>query len=118
MSGPDSPSPLRARRLWRLASIVALVALTALALSGTIESLQSGAMMMLPALALALALLLRPYLGAGAIAWLHARRARPRRIAARVAVPLPSRVPVARGGRLIAVSLAGRAPPPALAGCR
>jgi hypothetical protein len=118
MSGPDSPSPLRARLLWRLALIVALVALTGLALGGTIESLQSGAMMMLPALALAVAVLARPYLGAGAIARLRGSGTRPRRVAARMAVPLRPRSRVARGGRLIAVALAGRAPPPALAGCR
>lgn len=118
MSGPDFSSPLRARGLWRVALIVALVALTALALSGTLASLQSGTMTILPALALAVALLLRPYLGAGAIARLHARRARPRRVAVRLAAPPRRRGRVARGGRLIAVSLAGRAPPRALAGCR
>ena len=118
MSGPDSPSPLRVRRLWRLALIAALLALTALALSGAIESLQSGAMMMLPALALAVALLLRPYLGERALARLQTRQARSRRVAEHEAgLPRP-RTRVARGGRLIAASLAGRAPPPALAGCR
>jgi hypothetical protein len=109
---------LRVRLLWRLAPIVALIALTALALSGVVESLQGGAMMMLPALALAVVMLVRPYLGAGAIARLGARRARRPSMAARVAMPLRPRIRVARGGRLIAVALAGRAPPSALAGCR
>ncbi len=106
------------RLLWRLALIVALIALTALALSGAVESLQSGAMMMLPAFALAVVMLVRPYLGEGAIARLHARRARRPSEAARVAMPRCPRIRVARGGHLIALALAGRAPPPALAGCR
>ncbi len=118
MSGLGSLWRLRVRLLWRLALIVALIALTALALSGVVESLQGGAMMMLPALALAVVMLVRPYLGAGAIARLRARRAGRPSVAARVAMPPCPRIRVARGGRLIAVALAGRAPPSALAGCR
>jgi hypothetical protein len=108
----------RARVIWRLALAFALVALTALALSGAIESLQSGAMMVLPALALAVVMLVRPYLGEGAIARLHARRQRRPRTVGPVAVRPRPHAGIARGGRLIAMSLAGRAPPFAFAGCR
>jgi hypothetical protein len=118
MSGLDSPLRLQARLRWRLALVVASIALTALALSGTVESLQSGAMMMLPALVLAVVLLLRPYLGERTMMRLHARRARRPGVAAPLVVSLRSRVQVARGGRLIAAALAGRAPPLAFAGCR
>ncbi len=118
MSSLGSLLRLRARLLWRLALIVALIALTALALSGAVESLQSGAMMMLPAVALAVVMLVRPYLGEGTIARLRARRARRPRGAARVAMPSRPHIRAARGGRLIAVALAGRAPPVAHAGCR
>jgi hypothetical protein len=119
MSGLGSLRRLRLRSLWRLVSIVALIVLTALALSGVVESLQGGAMMMLPALALAVVMLVRPYLGAGTIARLRARRAERPSVAAGVERPPRPRTRVARGGRLIAVALAGRAPPPsALVGCR
>jgi hypothetical protein len=107
------------RVLWRVALIFVTVALAALALSGAIDPLQSGALTMLPALALAVMMLTRPYLGERAIARLRARRPRrPRRRrvgATASARPHPSAV-VARGGRLIAVALAGRAPPLAHAG--
>jgi hypothetical protein len=108
----------RARVIWRLALALALVALTALALSGVIESLQSGAMMVLPTFALAVVMLVRPYLGEGVIARLHARRAKRPSVARAVAAPPRPRTDVARGGRLIAVALAGRAPPSVLVDCR
>ncbi len=108
----------RARVVWRLALALALIALTALALSGAIESLQSGAMMVLPALALVVVMLVRPYLGEDTIVRLRTRRAHRRSMAAPVSVAQRPRMLVARGGRLIAVALAGRAPPLALAGCR
>ena len=63
----------RARAVWRLALVLALAALAALALSGVIE-LQSGALTMLPALALAVVMLTRPYVGERVIARLRARR--------------------------------------------
>ncbi len=119
MGGLGSLLRWRGRLLWRLALIVALIALTALALSGVIESLQSGAMMVLPALVLAVVMLVRPYLGEGAIARLHARRARRPNVATpMLVVPPRPRGRVARGGRLIAVAMAGRAPPLALVACR
>ena len=118
MSGLCSVPDSRARRrmLWRTASVLALIALVALALAGAIDPLQSGALTMLPALALALMMLTRPYLGERTIARLRSRR-RPRRsAAARIVVRARPCASVARGGRLIAAALAGRAPPLALAG--
>jgi hypothetical protein len=108
----------RARLVWRLALVLALVALALLALSGAIGSLQGGVLTVLPALAFAAMMLTRPYLGERVIARL---RARPRQRASAVrAIVKPPRqeVRVARGGRLIAAALAGRAPPLTLAGCR
>jgi hypothetical protein len=108
----------RARLVWRLVLVLALAALAALALSGAVDPLQSGALTMLPAVVLAVMMLTRPYLGERVIARLRARR--PRRASAVHCIVGPRRpvVNVARGGRLIAVALAGRAPPLALAGCR
>jgi hypothetical protein len=109
---------VRVRVLWRASSILALLALVALALGGAIDPLQSGALTMLPALALAAMMLTRPYVGERAIARLRARRPSRRRA---IAIAMTSVRPrpcasVARGGRLIAAALAGRAPPLALAG--
>jgi hypothetical protein len=104
------------RVLWRVAPIFVIVALAALALGGAIDPLQSGALTMVPALALAVMMLTRPYLGERVIARLRARRPRRRRVGATASArPRPS-AGVARGGRLIAVALAGRAPPLAHAG--
>jgi hypothetical protein len=70
---------------------------------------------LLPALLLLLVLLVRRYPGERLLGVLAARRAR----RARTRVPAATRrieLPVPHGGRLIAVSLAGRAPPRAPAG--
>lgn len=109
---------VRARLVWRVALVLALVALIALALGGVIDPLQSGALTMLPALALAAMMLARPYLGERAIARLRARRPRRERARQVGGAHVHPGAYVARGGRLIAVALAGRAPPPALAGQR
>jgi hypothetical protein len=76
-------------------------------------------LMMLPALALAIVMLARPYMGARAIVRLRKRRARlaPRSAPARLGSP-GWRPQAVSGGRLIAAALAGRAPPAALAGRR
>jgi hypothetical protein len=118
MSGSCSVHGPRARVLWRLAVLLVLVALAALVLSGAIDPLQSGVLTMVPALALSFMMLARPYPGERAIARLRGRRL-PQRSAADAIVgrPLRRRAHVVRGGRLIAVALAGRAPPLALAGC-
>jgi hypothetical protein len=106
----------RARLLWRLALILALLALVALALGGSIGSLQHGVLMLAPALALAVLMLTRPYLGEHTIARLRARGARRRDATPVTLEPGRSCARLARGGCLIALALAGRAPPPALAG--
>jgi hypothetical protein len=109
---------VRVRLVPRMALALVLVVLVVLALGGAIDPLQSGALTMLPALALALLMLTRPYLGERAIARLRARRSRRRHVVATGGAPVRPSASVARGGRLIAVALAGRAPPLALAGCR
>lgn len=79
----------------------------------------AAALTMLPALVLALVMLVRPYLGERAIARLRAACMRRPRV--RLTLRLSnarSRTSVAmHGGLLIAASLAGRAPPAACAGC-
>src|SRR5271167_4902088 len=118
MSSLGSPLRPRADAVGRLALVLALVTLAALALAGAIDPLQSGALTMLPAIVLAGVMLTRPYVGERAIARFRARRTW-RRDEMR---PLVSRrcssARAVRGGRLIAAALAGRAPPLALAGCR
>jgi hypothetical protein len=106
----------RARFVWRLALVLALSALAAVALSGRLGSMQGGVLIMLPALLLAVVMLTHPYLGERIIRRLRVRRARrPRLGAHRVRLPhLPVRA--VRGGRLIAMALAGRAPPLTLVG--
>jgi hypothetical protein len=82
------------------------------------DGMWEGLLYLLPALVLVVALLVKRYPGERLLVALAARRARPRRRAR--LLPAVSRIelPVPRGGRLIAVSLAGRAPPPAWAGAR
>jgi hypothetical protein len=101
----------------RCALLLALLGLVALALTDGGASIQTGALMMAPVLAIAVVMLTRPYLGERILARLA--RQRPRHPVA--SLRLTTRwagAGVARGGRLIAAALAGRAPPPALAGCR
>ncbi len=101
-----------------MAVIVVVGVALALGLGKVIDPLQGGALTMLPALALAAMMLVRPYLGERALARLRTRRVR-RPEATRLAAA-PPRPPTraVRGGRLIALALAGRAPPLARAGCR
>jgi len=109
-------SSTRVRLAWRLALLLALTALVALALGGEIAPLQSGVLTLAPAVALAVMMLTRPYLGQRVIARLRgSRRVRRSTVARSVAASRPCAC-LARGGRLIAVALAGRAPPLALAG--
>jgi hypothetical protein len=105
----------RSPRLWRLAAAIALLVLVALVLGGAIDPLQSGALTMLPALALAAMMFTRPYLGERAIARLRRDPARAPEVLAPAPAPSRRAAALARGGRLIAVALAGRAPPLALA---
>jgi hypothetical protein len=121
MSGLGSVLGRDARPLWRLSLVLALIALAALALSGELGAAQGGALIMLPALLLAFVMYTRPYLGEQTIARLRACRARrKRRPNPTACAPRTRRSPAraTHGGRLIAVALAGRAPPLGLAGCR
>ncbi len=101
-----------------MAVIIALGALVLLVLSGTLDPLQSGALTLLPALAVAAVMILRPYAGERVIARLRARRLCLPRTRPAAPRPRPAATGIARGGRLIAAALAGRAPPLALAGSR
>ncbi|HTZ63320.1 MAG TPA: hypothetical protein VMB51_04395 [Solirubrobacteraceae bacterium] len=104
-------------RVWRPVLVVALLAAAAFALGGSFAPVQSAALVLLPALALALAMLVRPYLGARAIARLRARRADRAQRPCSTLLSVGARrmrAHAVRGGRLIAVALAGRAPPPTL----
>jgi hypothetical protein len=111
----------RSRCVARFALALGLIAVLALGMTGVVASLQSGAFAMFPIFALSIVLLIRPYLGERAIAQLRARRAaRVSRAHNAKQTPQPRRPAhalVARGGRLIAVALAGRAPPVAPARC-
>lgn len=110
-----------ARAAWRLALILALIAVTGFALGAGIQWLQTGVLSLLPAIALATVLLTRRYPGEGVITRLRARtgrRARRTRPATPTTAPARPCTDIPRGGRLIAVALAGRAPPRALAGWR
>jgi len=98
--------------------MIASVALVALALGGVIDPLQSGALTMPPALALTAMMLTRPYVGERAIARLRPRGSRRRDELCPPASPGCRSTIAVHGGRLIAAALAGRAPPPALAGYR
>lgn len=99
---------------WRLTLVLGIVALAAVALSGKLGPMQGGALIMLPALLLAAVMLTRPYPGERVIAKLRVRQARRRRGVAQMADPVRPCTHTVRGGRLIAVALAGRAPPLAL----
>jgi hypothetical protein len=121
MSGLGSAFRRCARPLWRLSLALAPIALVALAFLGELGAMRGAVLVMLPALFLAVAMFTRPYLGEKTIARLRIRRARRHRRPSTPACalsPLRSPARVSRGGRLIAVALAGRAPPLALAGCR
>jgi hypothetical protein len=98
----------------RLALFLALLTLAVLALTGAIDLLQGGTLTMLPAIALAVAMLTRPYVGERLIARMR-RSPRPCGACAPAIAYVRVCVCLARGGRLIAAALAGRAPPLALA---
>lgn len=106
----------RRRTLWRCAVVLVLLALLALTHGAGSASIQTGVLMMSPALCAAVMMLTRPYLGQGILARLSARRRRPGAPRARSRAAHP-RAHLARGGRLIASALAGRAPPSLPAAC-
>jgi hypothetical protein len=80
---------------------------------GLAVALWQGALYVLPALLLAVALLARRYPGERLLVRLHVRRTRPR-VGLRGVCTFAPAGP--RGGRLIALALAGRAPPAPRAG--
>ncbi len=117
MSSLTSVYRPQSRVVWRLLLMLAMLAGLALAMLDGGASMQTGALMMAPVLALLVLMLTRPYIGERILARIAARR--PRRAVAEVRFTATwSGANVVRGGRLIAAALAGRAPPPALAGCR
>lgn len=108
----------RTRVIWRLAAMLALATFAVVALSGELGGAQDGALIMLPALLLAAVMLTRPYLGERVIARLRVRHVRRARAEVRVlGLPRSPTRPIS-GGRLIAVALAGRAPPLSIVDCR
>jgi hypothetical protein len=116
-SGPSGRIGLAVPAGFALLSICGLLALAAPG-SGIAAGLWQGMLYLLPALLLLLVLLARRYPGERLLGALRVRRARGRaRVRAGVAVRRIE-LPVPHGGRLIAVSLAGRAPPLAWAGAR
>jgi hypothetical protein len=105
----------------RVLGLAALVALGAALLWGALpghlaDGLRTGLLFLGPALLLAIALLARRYPGERAIERWLARRTPGRRPVASLARPRPRPCAVRGGSCLIAVSLAGRAPPLA-SGC-
>jgi hypothetical protein len=93
-----------------------VVAVLGVAIAGaeTVTGLDTGLLLLSPALVLLLPLLAGRYLGEETLERL-ARRAPSGRRARPVSSPLPRRRPravVSRGGRLIAAALAERGPPP------
>jgi hypothetical protein len=86
----------------------------AVALAETVTGLDTGLLLLSPALVLALPLLAGRYLGAEKLERLAGRREPTRRPVRAASAPLPRRRPRAgsvRGGRLIAAALAERGPP-------
>src|SRR5580658_3368380 len=104
------------RRVLGFALAVALCAIAVLTAIGALGASQQGALMMLPALLLAVALLAGRYPGERLIARWGRARPRARQATARVPMPSHASLQTLRGGRLIAASLAGRAPPVFAAG--
>lgn len=101
----------RGRGVRALAALALLALIALVALLDATRSLPSDLLTVLPAVALALLMVARPYLAAGTIMRLRGRRGR-RRATEEPASAIPRRRrEIVRGGRLIAAALAGRAPP-------
>jgi hypothetical protein len=104
----------RPRSVGRVMVAIALLGVAALALGGVLGLARQDALTLLPLFLLIGILVLRPYAGERLIARL--RKSQPRRAPQLPSVSRRPRRPVlARGGRLIATAMAGRAPPLALA---
>ncbi len=111
----------RTRRLAGVSLLLGLGLLIVLAGTGALGAMPPALLTLLPVFLIAGVMLARPYLGERAIARMRGRRwrrdVRPRSTSAAPARHLFERK-LACGGLLIASALAGRAPPPALAGTR
>lgn len=105
------------RPVWQAGTGAAAVLAVALCCGSATGSLLLGALYLLPALLIAVALWLGWYPGERALKRLRGARAPRAPRAPRIGAPRRSHGRVLRGGRLIAVSLAGRAPPPAAVPC-
>ena len=105
------------RRDLRLLSAIAVLGV-AIALAATVSGLDTGLLLLSPALSLLLPLLAGRYLGADTLERLAARGTAPRRRRRAAVAPLPRHRPRAtliRGGRLLASARAERGPPPVAA---
>jgi hypothetical protein len=111
------PQARRSLSTLKVAAALALVgAIAVVALAGMLGTFTSGALMALPALLLAVALLGGSYPGERLLRSWGRGRSRPRiRGGLPPALPRPAAA-MPRGGSLIASALAGRAPPLASAG--
>jgi len=108
--------PARAGR--RLPLIAALIVASVIVCATGGHGLQTGVLSMLPAVALAIVLLTRRYPGELVLARVRLRRAPRPGTAILTTAPRRADRRIARGGRLIALAMAGRAPPRAVAACR
>jgi hypothetical protein len=101
------------RRDLRPLLIVAVLGVV-VALAATITGLDTGLLLLSPALVLLVPLLAGRYVGADTLERLAARRSRPHRRVRPASAPLPRprpRATLVRGGRLLAAALAERGPP-------
>jgi hypothetical protein len=106
------------RPVTRVLAAVGLVTFIAMAAAGVFGAPRGDLLTLLPLCAVILVMLLRPYAGEGAIARLRGARGTRARAPSQLESPRSLDLAhVARGGRLIAAALAGRAPPLGLAGC-
>lgn len=106
------------RRLVRALTGTGSFALLCVALDGrSLGLLAMGLLYLLPAIALALFLFLGRYPGERTLRRLRRALASPRSRPASSPLPRVHAAELFRGGRLLAVSLAGRAPPPIAVCC-
>ena len=99
------------RTMRALAALALLALIASMVLLDATRSLPSDLLTVLPALALALLMVARPYLAAETIMRLRGAPARRRAKQEPTRAVPRRRRQIVRGGRLIAVALAGRAPP-------
>jgi uncharacterized membrane protein len=107
-----------ARAAARVAAVLAMVAFLAAAATGALGSSRDDLLTLFPLFLLIAVMVLRPYAGERLIARLRGASKRRPPAPARIGLSRPLRLAIlARGGRLIATAMAGRAPPPARADC-